>query len=301
MEDKALGQAGPVHPVSRVMLHPPLFTRQSPVDPVPVAMPDLNVYCLGNFRVYYHDQLIQDWSGNKSRSLFKFLLVNRDKAVHVDQLLDLFWRDAPPEAARRSLYQAIYLVRQSIRPNESARPSIIQVNGGYRLNPDLSVWVDSEAFLRRYQRGLEFARKGDEHQAARELLAAEILYEGDYLVEDLYEDWPVAAREQLRNAYLDALDRLSLYYQATDRNALCIAYCRKLLEIDGTREDVHRRLMRAFMREGQRSLALRQYHRCVESLRDELDVDPLPATVELYKKLLNSEDHFLQADDLNRD
>jgi DNA-binding SARP family transcriptional activator len=44
--------------------------------------------------------------------------------------------------------------------------------------------------------------------------------------------------------------------------------------------------MRVFARRGERTLALRQYHRCVEALRSELDVEPLPDTTMLYEILL---------------
>jgi DNA-binding SARP family transcriptional activator len=43
--------------------------------------------------------------------------------------------------------------------------------------------------------------------------------------------------------------------------------------------------MRCYLRQGQRHLALRQYHLCVEALEQELDVPPMPATVELYRQI----------------
>lgn len=251
---------------------------------------DLHVYTLGHFRVFHGECALDEWTGQKSRSLFKYLLLYRDAPVNTEQLLDTFWRDSSPDMARRSLYQTIYLVRQALQA--AGRPVIIQVNGGYRLNPELSVWVDSEAFMGQYRAALETAEGGDDAGMVAALLAAEALYEGEFMAEDPYEEWPVARREQLRNAYLDALDRLGRYFWAAREDDLCIVYCRKLLEIDACREDVHRRLMRVFARRGERSLALRQYHRCVEALREELDVEPLAETMELYQKILNNGDHF---------
>ncbi len=272
-----------------------------PAQPRPDApREDLFVYCLGSFRVYYHDRLIRDWSGHKSRSLFKLLIIHRDQPTSIERLLDSFWRDSPPDSARRSLYQTIYLLRQTLR-NGDSQASIIQVDGGYQLNPELTIWVDSEAFLRHYRRALEAVKRGDVDQAVEAFQAAEILYEGDFLLEDMYEEWPVTYREQLRNAYLDALDRLSRHYGEVGQDSLCVAYCRKLLELDNVREDIHRRLMRVFARQGQRTLALRQYHRCVEALREELDVEPLPGTTELYEKILKNGDHFRTGAELNGD
>lgn len=254
---------------------------------LPAGAPDLRVYSLGKFQVYGRDRLIDDWTGHKSRALLKYFLIHRDKPAHTDQLLDVFWRDSPPETARRSLHQTIYLLRQSLRP-AGERPSIVQVNGGYMLNPELDVWVDSEVFLGHYRQGVEAAERDECDRSAESLLAAETLYEGDFMSEELYEDWPVARREQARNAYLDLLDRLSFHFYSGARDDKCITYCRKLLDIDNCREDIHRRLMRVFARRGERSRALRQYRLCVAALRAELDVDPLPETVELYAKILNN-------------
>ena len=251
---------------------------------------DLHVYTLGRFRVYHHDRALDGWTGQKSRSLFKHLLIHRDAPVHTEQLLDYFWGDSSPDMARRSLYQTIYLVRQALQA--LGRPVIIQVNGGYQFNPELNVWVDCETFMGQYHVGLEAAGRGDDDGLMVALLAAEALYEGEFMAEDPYEEWPVARREQLRNAYLDALDRLSRHFWATREDGPCIVYCRKLLEIDACREDIHRRLMRVFARRGERSLALRQYLRCVEALREELDVEPLADTTRLYRQVLENELHF---------
>jgi len=48
-------------------------------------------------------------------------------------------------------------------------------------------------------------------------------------------------------------------------------------------EEAHRRLMRCFFERGQSYMALRQYHLCVEALKEGLNVAPAYATKELYE------------------
>jgi DNA-binding SARP family transcriptional activator len=43
--------------------------------------------------------------------------------------------------------------------------------------------------------------------------------------------------------------------------------------------------MRCYYHQGQRYLALRQYHLCVKCLREELDVSPANATTSLYLQI----------------
>lgn len=251
------------------------------------AGPDFRIFCLGKFQVYRGQQPIDEWTGYRSRCLLKYFLVDRHRPALTEQLLDIFWPDSSPDSARRSLHQTIYVLRQALRLGDD-RSSIIQVDGGYMLNPDLDVWVDSEVFFEKYREGVRAADQGDGERSVMAFGAAEALYGGDFMSDEPYEDWPVARREQARNACLDLLDRLSLHHGSASQDEKCLTYCRKLLEIDNCREDVHRRAMRVYARRGERSRALRQYQQCVEALRAELDVDPLPDTVSLYEKILNN-------------
>ena len=67
------------------------------------------------------------------------------------------------------------------------------------------------------------------------------------------------------------------------------ARCNEMLAEDDCREDAHRRLMRCYSRQGQRNLALRQYHLCAETLARVLDVSPMQETVALYNDIRNQE------------
>jgi len=263
----------------------------TPVSPVAKenqggqAPPSLVVYCLGSLRVYNNDRFIEKWPGHKCKSIFKYMIGHRERPIHSEILMDLFWRDADPRAARRNLYQAIYNLRQALQTGGPDFAYILCEESCYYLNPELELWVDSEAFCTHYQTGQRLEREGRLHEAIREYELAENLYEGEFLAKDRYEDWLLDHRENLQRAYLDILDRLSQHYFDQQQFATCIAFCQKLLIEDNCHEDAHRRLMRSYLRRGQRHLALRQYHLCVEALEQELDVPPMPATIELYRHI----------------
>jgi len=93
----------------------------------------------------------------------------------------------------------------------------------------------------------------------------------------------------VRDKYLFILDRLSRYYLEVKRSATCIQLCQKILVKDECREDIHRRLMRCYSRQGQRNLALRQHNMCVEALARILDISPMQETVALYHQIRNGE------------
>jgi DNA-binding SARP family transcriptional activator len=166
---------------------------------------------------------------------------------------------------------------------------VIFQDNGYGLNPALPLWVDSETFDGHVLEGHRLERIGQVKAAITQYEAAVSLYQGDFLAEDLYENWPALTRECLRAAYVDTLDRLSCLYFNLDQWAECARLCRKILLIDNCREDVHCRLMRCLSREDRHPLALRQYQACVEALHAELDVRPAPATVQLAERIRRRE------------
>jgi DNA-binding SARP family transcriptional activator len=125
----------------------------------------------------------------------------------------------------------------------------------------------------------------------KEYELADSLYEGEFLAEDLYEDWIMVHREDLKRAHLDILDRLSQFYFNQGQFTLCMTLCYRLLAEDNCCEEAHRRLMRCYFNQGQRHLAVRQYHLCVDILERELVVPPMPATVELFQQI---QGHYVQ-------
>jgi DNA-binding SARP family transcriptional activator len=121
--------------------------------------------------------------------------------------------------------------------------------------------------------------------AAAEYERALALYQGDFLADDPYEEWPALTREHLLLDYLDILDRLGAIWFDQHQYGASVALSRLLVERDPCREDGHRRLMRCLTRQGQPHLALRQFQACADALDRDLGVDPDPATVALAEQI----------------
>jgi DNA-binding SARP family transcriptional activator len=68
-----------------------------------------------------------------------------------------------------------------------------------------------------------------------------------------------------------------------------IAFCQKILTQDNCHEAAHRRLMRCYLLQGQRYLAIRQYLFCAHNLKAELDVSPSAATQRLYEQIAGAQ------------
>jgi DNA-binding SARP family transcriptional activator len=248
------------------------------------AGPLLTVHLLGQLKVRLDDVPVEDWPSGRGRSLFKYLVTHRDPWPRREVLMDVFWPDAAPAAARNSLNVAVHGLRRAFRASASG-PVVALDGGAYRLDPTVRLWLDVDEFELHAADGRRLETAGDLPGAIAAYERALALYQGDFLADDPYEDWPALAREQLLLTYQDVLDRLSGLYFGQHQYGACIALCRLLVARDPCREDAHRRLMRCYSRQGQPHLALRQYQACADALHRELLVDPEPATAELARQL----------------
>jgi len=248
-------------------------------------MPTLIIYCLGPFRVYQDDQPVNDWSSSKGKVVFKYLVTHRERPVPKEVLMDLFWAAADPDAARNNLNVAIYGLRQTLHKTRKDFSHVLFQEDHYLLNPELHIWLDVEAFMEHLKMAKSLEQRREMALAVREYRAAEALYQGEFLAEDRYEEWVFPLRQRLQDDYMHLLDRLSLYYLDQEAYDACVTMCDKILVIEPGREEAHLRLMHCYHQQGQRYLALRQYHLCMEALARELDVDPSQPTIELYKRI----------------
>jgi DNA-binding SARP family transcriptional activator len=247
-------------------------------------MPHLVVYALGAFEVRSDDEHITRWDSRKGQSILKYLLLHRKQPIHKERLMEVFWRDATEETARNSLNVAICALRKSLRGVDPDFSHIIFRDDCYLLNPQLSIWLDYDAFLQHVENGRRAERGGDAALAIAEYEAAALLYQGMLFGDHDYEDWSQPLREHAQDCCLELLVKLSEYYLAQADYHNCIALCNKALAIEPAQELMHTRLMRCYSRQQQPFLAQRQYERCLLALR-ELNAKPSVETIALITQI----------------
>jgi DNA-binding SARP family transcriptional activator len=246
------------------------------------------VYCLGPFRVYHEDQMVTEWNGGKGLCIFKYLVANIGKPVAKDILMEVFWPDADPEASRRNLHQAIYCLRESFRRPSPEIQYIHYKNDCYSISPDVVTWIDADEFEKHVRLGRRLETTGNIREAMEEYAIAEELFQGDFMEEELYADWPVTRRNHLRDLYLKIADLLAGFHIREENYLSAISICRKLLTHDPCSEEAHLRLMQSYLAQGQAQLAIRQFHTCVQALKKELDVPPSPEIRNMYDRIISA-------------
>src|SRR5689334_11211518 len=133
------------------------------------------------------------------------------------------------------------------------------------------------------------ARKaGDSEQERQSLGKAAELYEDD-LLPALYDDWLAPIREDYRRQVSQALHRLAALAESSGDYATALPWAERLVALDSLSEANHQLLIRLHAANQDRSSALRAYHQCMRILRREMGVEPGPATLDLYEKILKED------------
>ncbi len=253
----------------------------------------LRVQTLGGFRVWRGEAEMEarEWRRDKARQLFQLLLAHRGRPLQREAITETLWPALSPEAANRDFKVALNALTRALEPTRSPEaPSAYMGREGstYFVRPEADVWLDTAEFVRAAEAGLAQAEAGQPDAALEWLRAALQAYGGDFLPEALYDDWASEARERLLALYLRAADRLAgLLIQAGHCDE-GVTTCQLILERDPCWEHAYRLMMLAHERQGNRAQALRVYQRCCSVLRQELAVEPSPATTALYARLAAS-------------
>jgi DNA-binding SARP family transcriptional activator len=268
----------------------------------------LRVYLLGQFRVERKEgndwQSVSNrtWQRRRARALLGCLLSQTGRRMGREQAMEALWPELDIETAANRLNGAVHELRQILEPGigRPASSKLLRLERDILILADSSeIWVDAEAF----EALLNRANTTDDLILLEQHLEdAWALYEGDYLLEELYSEWAAARRESLRRSWMGLL--LNLAELRAQRGALTSAIepLDRLLTADPTHETAVRRLMLLLTQLDRRGEAIRAYERLATILRRDYESEPLSETIELYKALRQGQIQvtYLQHDPLVR-
>ena len=226
------------------------------------------------------------WQRPMAARVVRFLLVRRQR-VQEDVLLEAFWRDSDPAAARRSLAVSLSRCRAVLRPG-----AIAASERAYRLVVETDDRVDVDAFEEAAALALELPA-GPARTGALERAAA--LWSGEPLPEDRYADWARQWRDALTDRHREVLVALADARAAAGEHGAALRVARRMLDADPLDEGAHRRVMAGYAALGRRSRALEQYLRCRSVLVDAVGIEPARETTALHARILAGDEVVLAA------
>ena len=242
----------------------------------------LRVQTLGGFQVWRGDEAIPSngWRREKARQLFQLLITYRTSPLDRDQICEHLWPEADLATAQRNFkitLNTLYQVLEQEREPGTESAFILREGSTYSLRPGADIALDVDAFVNAVK---------DSKGSIGQLESAIQLYHGEYLPDTLYETWAAEERERLQSMFLESADRLAEVYIQQKRFTDAVDTCQRLLANDNCWERAYRNLMQAYAGLGDRGQIGRTYQRCVQILKNELDVAPSPETETLYQQLV---------------
>ena len=218
-------------------------------------------------------------SGQKQRALLALLLVEANRVVSTDRIMDALWGEQPPRTAPTSLQNFVSQLRKLLGPE-----TLVTKPPGYqlRLEPD-------QLDLERFRRLVEEGRSGPPDARAAKLEQALALWRGPPLADLGFEAFAqpeIARLEELRLAVLE--DRIEAELEA-GRHAEIVGELEVLADENPLRERLRGQLMLALYRSGRQAEALQIYHDTRRVLVDELGIDPSPSLQQLHGAILRQD------------
>lgn len=202
------------------------------------------------------------------------------QAVHVEQAIEMLWPEVSPERGRRRLRNVLARLRAC------AGPVVVREADKLALGP--AVLLDSANFEAQVHRAADSLRSGGadaaSRQAAREALR---LYSGEFLPEDLYEEWASVPRERLARLRLRLLDLWAQAAEAAGEPTEAETCLRSAIEIDPVDERRYLALAQLLAATGRPAAAMKELSRATE-MAEELGVKPSAALEDLKLSLLET-------------
>src|SRR5215218_5484708 len=228
----------------------------APAGHPPVELADYRTdyRLLGPLEVLHRGEAVPT-GGQRKRALLARLLLEANRTVSVDALVDALWGEHVPSTAVKMVHIYVSQLRK-VLPSEAlqTRPP------GYRLEVAPEA-VDLLRFERLRKQGREALADGDAVTAAAHLDELRLLAVEDRVDAEL----------------------------ALGRHRDVAGELQALLASHPLRERPRRQLMLALYRQGRHAEALAAFHELRAALRDELGIDPSAGLADLQYRILNQD------------
>ncbi len=209
------------------------------------------------------------WQSRKARDLLRVLVARRGRAIARDELTQLLWPGGEPDRLAHRLSVALSTVRSVLDPDRRADQDhfIIADHSGVALELD-HLCIDLELFLGEATHGFALQDRGRPDDARAVLAAAERQYTGDFMENDPYEDWSVAAREEARTTYIRTVRTLAELSRSAGLVDDTVHYLLKVIDKDRYDEAGHRELVETLAVAGRHGESRRAHARYVTAMHE---------------------------------
>ena len=247
----------------------------------------------GGFRVELDGKPLTVFRTDKNRALLAYLALESEHSHRREALANLLWSDHNQSAARNSLRQAIYQLRQIIDLDSKIEPHLLITPNEVQFNEASDYWIDATEFKNRLStcQSHHPSSLSLNDDILKNIQFAIDLYQGEMLTGftlprcSEFTDWQIINQEIYHHEALTALTLLADYFEANHKYDQLITYTQRKIELEPWRESAYRRQMWALAMTGQREQALLRYKSLEEVLLHELGISPSDQIKRLFNQI----------------
>jgi WD40 repeat protein/DNA-binding SARP family transcriptional activator len=228
----------------------------------------LEIHLLGWFEIRLDGESIE-LPSRPAQSLLAYLLLNLG-AHRREKLAGLLWPETTDVNARKSLRQALWLLRKVLGADHA------QV----LITDDISISINKAGFW------LDTAilDSSDSENSIESLIGSAQVYRGE-LLPGFYDDWLILERERLQMVFERKMRLLLDRWAGSGQWGEVVEWSERWLALGHAPEPAYRALMVAHANLNDQSSMAAAYQRCRETLARELGVEPSEETDSLYQNL----------------
>lgn len=223
----------------------------------------IKIFGLGKFLIKYNSKEVknEEWSSDKALKMFKYFLLNKDKEIYNEELVEVFWPEIDPDTGKKRLYNTIYLLRKNL----GIKDIVINKTSCYKFNDSYSCWLDWEQFLKIYNK---------EEATIKDLKRALYLYKGDLMPDLRYESWIEETRTNLKEKYLDIIYKLAEELYKNNEYIEAILYLKRGLDEKIYREEYYNLAMKILAKTGRIYEAISIFEKYRKLIKEDLGIEP---------------------------
>jgi YVTN family beta-propeller protein len=252
-----------------------------PAEAAVMAATKLQFRILGPLEVWRGGAIVE-LGTRKQRAVLALLLLNANRVVPTERLIDELWGDSPPETARSALQVYIAGLRKVIGGDGS---TLRTSTPGYVLTVEPGA-LDLDRFI---TLRAEAQAAGDEERRSEVLREALELWRDTPLADLAAEPFAAKVVARLEEQRLEALEQRIDADLALCRHASLVPELEALVAEQPYRERLRAQLMLALYRSGRQADALGAYQSARRTLGDELGLEPGPELRELEAAILRQD------------
>ncbi|MEK8130764.1 response regulator [Paenibacillus filicis] len=236
-------------------------------EPASLEQP-LKLNVLGGLELFTGDGELLTWRTRKTKELFAYLWHHQGMPVYRHSILDALWPELAADRAQALFHTTMYHLRHTLK------------SAGYQ---EMVVFADERYMMRIEGIDSDVKRLEGRLREGREANPEELLslYRGDYLELEHYR-WAEARRDELRAAYVQALEQLLTQEQGMRREALL----RKLVELEPYAHMHVYRLLLHLDAVGNGGAVLKVIEQLHHQVKEEMGPEITPAMQTLIKRYI---------------